>query len=454
MKAVDMNRSTFYQYFDDIEDLLRQSADDLVDEFVGAWDNIGDGIGAPGEMSVRIRRFLYPDRAKKAVIMMWSGACPDLFDRMRAVASENMSLHYPSNGGPEAMDGVAGLIIMVCMGVAARHMRSHDDEEAFREMGLYEGVAYNGMSLYLGKADGESAPPRGADKGEGVRRRRAGGRPRRRKGPGCPPGAVRAAPPGDDDVTTNKEMSDATRRKIVDTFWEMAFEAGGIGKTTVWSLMKRVDMNRSTFYEYFDGIEDLLRHSADAIVEEIGEVWESVNAEAEDAEAAGRMFSERRGADTNRKLLLLMWSGACPDLFDRVRSVTADSLAGSFGGEADREDLELVSGLMLMIGTGVTARHMGDGTAADCEDEIEWYQSIAFVGMGKYLGGFKPDGPVGRSRRTRAPPPCGSAPPARTARRGRTKRGTGSPRRPPRRTCGRTRRRTPRRTRSGSCSPR
>ena len=167
MKAVDMNRSTFYQYFDDIEDLLRQSADDLVDEFVGAWDNIGDGIGAPGEMSVRIRRFLYPDRAKKAVIMMWSGACPDLFDRMRAVASENMSLHYPSNGGPEAMDGVAGLIIMVCMGVAARHMRSHDDEEAFREMGLYEGVAYNGMSLYLGKADGESAPPAEPTRGRG-----------------------------------------------------------------------------------------------------------------------------------------------------------------------------------------------------------------------------------------------------------------------------------------------
>lgn len=248
-------------------------------------------------------------------------------------------------------------------------------------------------------------------------------------------------------------MPESTRRRIVDTFWDMAFEEGGIAKITVWSLMKRVGMDRSTFYQYFKDIDGLLRFSADELVEELGGTWNESTAEAGVAEDVRDGFRKGRGPDADRKMMLLMWSGACPDLFDRLKAMIVDAeLAEGYWEGADRETLEHSAGLVLMIEAGVVALHIRDWPEEGCDREIADYEKLAYDGMSS-MGEFKPNRPVERSRRTRAPRLPDGGRPARTARRGRTKRGTGSPRRPPRRTCGRTRRRTPRRTRSGSCTP-
>ena len=58
-------------------------------------------------------------------------------------------------------------------------------------------------------------------------------------------------------MPTNAELSAETRRKVFDEFWSMIDETGLKG-VNVRNLMKNIGMDRSTFYEYFENIPDLI----------------------------------------------------------------------------------------------------------------------------------------------------------------------------------------------------
>ena len=64
------------------------------------------------------------------------------------------------------------------------------------------------------------------------------------------------------------EITDKTRQKFVDAFWDIAVEKP-ISKISVSELTRRAGYNRSTFYEYFLDTDDLLTYVESALLEEI-----------------------------------------------------------------------------------------------------------------------------------------------------------------------------------------
>ena len=64
------------------------------------------------------------------------------------------------------------------------------------------------------------------------------------------------------------EQTSLTRQSIVDSFWKLA-ERDGIKKISVSAVTKTAGINRSTFYEYFTDMEDLIDSVESAITEEL-----------------------------------------------------------------------------------------------------------------------------------------------------------------------------------------
>jgi len=64
------------------------------------------------------------------------------------------------------------------------------------------------------------------------------------------------------------EITAHTRQKLIDTFWEIA-EERGIDKVTVSEITKRAHYNRSTFYEYFSDVKQLIMEIEDEILHDL-----------------------------------------------------------------------------------------------------------------------------------------------------------------------------------------
>lgn len=61
------------------------------------------------------------------------------------------------------------------------------------------------------------------------------------------------------------EITAQTKQKLMDSFWTLASNKG-IRRVTVSAVTKSAGVNRSTFYEYFSDIDELLEHSENEIL--------------------------------------------------------------------------------------------------------------------------------------------------------------------------------------------
>ncbi|MDE5992712.1 MAG: TetR/AcrR family transcriptional regulator [Oscillospiraceae bacterium] len=68
-------------------------------------------------------------------------------------------------------------------------------------------------------------------------------------------------------MNKNKERSEATRRKILDAFYELYKENGM--KTTIGAISKKAGINRSTIYEHFVDIYDILDSYENELIKNI-----------------------------------------------------------------------------------------------------------------------------------------------------------------------------------------
>lgn len=66
------------------------------------------------------------------------------------------------------------------------------------------------------------------------------------------------------------EITARTREKLMDAFWEL-YCANGMGKVTVGAVAKAAGFNRSTFYEYFTDIYELLEELENALIQDLKE---------------------------------------------------------------------------------------------------------------------------------------------------------------------------------------
>ncbi len=74
------------------------------------------------------------------------------------------------------------------------------------------------------------------------------------------------------------EVTEKTRQKFEDAFWELAAEKP-IAKIAVSELTKRAGYNRSTFYEYFVDTDHLLAYVEEKLLDETKATIIQVHAE-------------------------------------------------------------------------------------------------------------------------------------------------------------------------------
>ncbi|MGN1140231.1 MAG: TetR/AcrR family transcriptional regulator [Oliverpabstia sp.] len=59
-----------------------------------------------------------------------------------------------------------------------------------------------------------------------------------------------------------------TKENIVEAFWK-CYEGKKISEVTVKDIMKTAGYNRSTFYQYFDDVNDLLLYAEERLLEQL-----------------------------------------------------------------------------------------------------------------------------------------------------------------------------------------
>ena len=93
----------------------------------------------------------------------------------------------------------------------------------------------------------------------------------------------------------NPEMTNATRQTLVDAFCILA-KKNPVEKITVREIMKRAGYNRSTFYQYFRDVYDLLDYVEDSLISRVLENmminFDAAAPESMFMEAFGRLHEE------------------------------------------------------------------------------------------------------------------------------------------------------------------
>lgn len=78
-----------------------------------------------------------------------------------------------------------------------------------------------------------------------------------------------------------------TRSHIIDSFWQL-YDTHPLAELKVRSVTSAASCNRSTFYEYFDSMDDLLEQAEDDLIAELLAYFQEVVPDASDAGALGK----------------------------------------------------------------------------------------------------------------------------------------------------------------------
>ena len=111
------------------------------------------------------------------------------------------------------------------------------------------------------------------------------------------------------------EITDRTRQKFVDAFWELA-KVKPVSKIAVSELTRLAGYNRSTFYEYFLDTDDLLSYVEDKLVDEVKEVAQkSISDEKPPTDFFRMVFSAM-----NEEIYILLGPNGDSSFLPRVRT--------------------------------------------------------------------------------------------------------------------------------------
>lgn len=181
-------------------------------------------------------------------------------------------------------------------------------------------------------------------------------------------------------MATQQEHTDATRRGIIDAFWKLAVEKG-MGGVSVRSIMKEVGMHRSTFYEYFDGVDGVLRAAEDELLEEIGGIAsEMVDGGLDRTTPAGIM--QRIFPHYGRRVMAILGPDGDPGFLDRLKDVARPAVCQAYDLDPDSGDSDAMVAFIVSLAMGVVARHLGDRyDEEEVVAELTEFQRIAYYGI-------------------------------------------------------------------------
>ena len=188
-------------------------------------------------------------------------------------------------------------------------------------------------------------------------------------------------------MPTNQELSMETRRKIVDTFWNDALEVG-INKINVKSLMTRVGMNRSTFYEHFSSIDDLVSKSEEEMLEEISRKVTQLSETIPSGDFPPVNILLDIFPLYGNRIMLLMDSMDDQNFFDKLLRCLQPSILKAYGIKCNEEESTRIARFILMSACGVLREHIREGSdESRLIDELIKTQKLIFYGVRLYTDG-------------------------------------------------------------------
>lgn len=196
-------------------------------------------------------------------------------------------------------------------------------------------------------------------------------------------------------MVTKAEMSETTRRNIINTFWKQSFEVG-FGKVSVRSIMNDTDMHRSTFYEYFDSLDDLMLHAEKDLLSDYGDCIHSmlVDSVIDNREKFVMMFATMMN-DYARKMTLVMSSSRANEFVTRMREGLKPLLIYAYDLKCSEEDMEFITAYYTSVIFGMVTQFGKQGSGEDAIELFSKIQKFIVNGLSPYAGRY----PFGRCLR-------------------------------------------------------
>lgn len=185
-----------------------------------------------------------------------------------------------------------------------------------------------------------------------------------------------------DCMPTNAELSAETRRKILDEFWSMIYETGLKG-VNVRNLMKNIGMDRSTFYEYFENIPDLIQQAEEEILIDIGALVTDAlltdNNDQKVLESLSKAFMQY-----GHRITFLLGPDGDPGFKSKLRDTLSPIIIKAYGIECDEvtKDRIVNFGISAMVGT--VNRFSADDSIERMMEEMVEMQKLIFYGISPY----------------------------------------------------------------------
>lgn len=186
-------------------------------------------------------------------------------------------------------------------------------------------------------------------------------------------------------MATNAELTEISRQKIIDAFWDIVFESG-LNSANVRTVMARAGMNRSTFYEHFDSIQDLMEKVSEDILAFIREegkkiIEDEVIANPPDFEEFITKFFYK----FSRKVIFLIGSGAVPEFLPKLRDTLKPPVFEIYKIECPKEDEPLIMSFIMSALMGASYNLFDVSPDTDLSAMFRKAYGLIFNGIGQYI---------------------------------------------------------------------
>lgn len=189
------------------------------------------------------------------------------------------------------------------------------------------------------------------------------------------------------------KVTKQTRERIINAFWEL-YENEKIEKISIAALSKKANINRSTFYEYFADIYELLDEVEEEILEETAAKMEEnlhkltddsrKTGEILDIHMLGRTFAQIFSAQEDRIFILLSKNGD-PVFQKKMQSVTVQHLMRIMPNSDTDENMEYLAVYIVSSLMGIFSHWYETGKKKDVEELIVTTARVIGTGIFGYL---------------------------------------------------------------------
>ncbi|WP_195268016.1 TetR/AcrR family transcriptional regulator [Eubacterium sp. 1001713B170207_170306_E7] len=182
------------------------------------------------------------------------------------------------------------------------------------------------------------------------------------------------------------EITAQTRQKLIEAFWQIYGEKG-IKHTTVGAVAKSAGYNRSTFYEYFTDIYDLLEQLEDDLLKglkaEIAKEFQ--NGIPKDFQDYSRMCAHIF-VPFDDKLYVLLSSKGDPSFPAKLQKTVKPLFFSFVGFKGNEEHLDYIITFGFSAMTGLLSHWYEEGKKLSTEELFRIMQALIATGVLGYTG--------------------------------------------------------------------